>query len=249
MSIVKLPLTGGFETIVDNDIAEKIEGLKLYYYPHKPKHCLYPKIYLNGRLEHLHRIVMNSPEGMHVDHINGDPLDNRRENLRIVNRSQNLLNRRKEPHSKSGYRIVFTSRYGKWRIQFKRSDGYLYCGQYSSRHIAAFFADQILVQNVGYFVQKNFPEKITSHDLLGFLRNTKGRIFRVVFSRRSDGKQREMVCRTGVNCRHNNGTIPFDPSSKNLFSVYDVHKRAYRFIPLENVICIRFAKKNYRVVA
>jgi hypothetical protein len=120
---------------------------------------------------------------------------------------------------------------------------------FQSRHVAAIFADQILVRIVGPFVKKNFSEKITRSCLADFLESTSGRIFRVVFSRRSDGQQREMVCRTGVNSRHAGGTIPFDPSSMNLFSVYDVQKRAYRFIPMENVICIRFAKKNYRVVA
>jgi hypothetical protein len=249
MSTVKLPLTDGNHTIVDDDVADKIRGRKLYYYQHRPNHCLYPKVLLNGKLDHLHRIIMNPPKGMHVDHINGDPLDNRRSNLRIVTRSQNLLNRRKEPHSKSGYRIVFTSRNEKWRIQLKIKQKYYLCGNYRSRHVAGIFADQILVQNVGPFVKRNFPGKISCSCLADFLESTSGRIFRVVFSRRSDGKQREMVCRTGVISRHNNGTIPFDPSSMNLFSVYDVHKKAYRFIPLENVICLRFAKTNYRVVA
>jgi hypothetical protein len=186
---------------------------------------------------------------MYVDHINGNTLDNRRSNLRIVNQTENLLNWRTEPKSKSGYRSVYTTRWSSWRVQLVSYGKILSLGHYKSRHIAAVFADKLLVQRIGPFVKKNYPEKITSLDLSDFLNSTSGKIFRVVFSRRSDGRQREMVCRTGVNSRHNNGTIPFDPSSMNLFSVYDVQKRAYRFIPLESVICIRFAKTNYRVVA
>lgn len=41
----------------------------------------------------LHRQILNAPKGSLVDHINRDPLDNRRCNLRLVNYHQNALNR------------------------------------------------------------------------------------------------------------------------------------------------------------
>lgn len=40
----------------------------------------------------MHRVVVGYYGGLDVDHINRDPLDNRRANLRIVTRSQNILN-------------------------------------------------------------------------------------------------------------------------------------------------------------
>jgi len=43
---------------------------------------------------YMHRIITNCPEDKEVDHINGDSLDNRRKNLRIVTRSENSNNRR-----------------------------------------------------------------------------------------------------------------------------------------------------------
>ncbi len=42
----------------------------------------------------LSRFVMDAKEGELVDHINGDPMDNRRKNLRIVNYRQNSLNKK-----------------------------------------------------------------------------------------------------------------------------------------------------------
>jgi len=51
----------------------------------------------------LHRLIMESPAGMLVDHINRDTLDCRRSNLRIVTKQQNLLNRRFKRVSASGF--------------------------------------------------------------------------------------------------------------------------------------------------
>ena len=41
----------------------------------------------------MHRLIMNNPIGLVVDHINNQTLDNRRENLRIVSQSENMANR------------------------------------------------------------------------------------------------------------------------------------------------------------
>jgi hypothetical protein len=42
----------------------------------------------------LHREIIGCPEGLVVDHINHDPLDNRRVNLRCVTHTENLRNRK-----------------------------------------------------------------------------------------------------------------------------------------------------------
>lgn len=48
---------------------------------------------------------MDAPDGMHVDHINGDGLDNRRENLRVCSPMQNLWNSKKQTNT-SGFKGV-----------------------------------------------------------------------------------------------------------------------------------------------
>lgn len=46
------------------------------------------------RCEKMHRFILNAPVSSQVDHINGDRLDNRRENLRLCSIAENACNRR-----------------------------------------------------------------------------------------------------------------------------------------------------------
>lgn len=48
----------------------------------------------SGRVGYMHRFILGAHKGQDVDHINNNGLDNRRANLRIGNRSQNMQNRR-----------------------------------------------------------------------------------------------------------------------------------------------------------
>ncbi|KKK88282.1 hypothetical protein LCGC14_2744780, partial [marine sediment metagenome] len=50
----------------------------------------------------LHRIIIQAPEGLTVDHKNGDGLDNRRDNLRICTDTQNKANCGVRSHNTSG---------------------------------------------------------------------------------------------------------------------------------------------------
>lgn len=61
----------------------------------------------------LHRFIMNNPEGLVIDHINGDPTDNRKENLRAVTQQVNTLN-----NTKAKY-YGWDSRAKKYQVRIK----------------------------------------------------------------------------------------------------------------------------------
>ena len=49
----------------------------------------------SGAILYMHRLILDAPSGLEVDHRNCDGLDNRRDNLRLATRSQNSANSRK----------------------------------------------------------------------------------------------------------------------------------------------------------
>lgn len=74
----------------------------------------------------LHRWILERKLGRPLskeelcDHVNGDRLDNRRENLRLASKLQNCQNRRKNVDNQSGYKGVgFEKSTGKWRARIR----------------------------------------------------------------------------------------------------------------------------------
>lgn len=107
----EIQLTKGYVTIVDDDIYDWVNGMRW--------HALTTpsgKVYASGAAKHLgngkevslHRVVLatHTYKTMDVDHINGDTLDNRKCNLRLATRSQNLSNQKKKDGTKFQYKGV-----------------------------------------------------------------------------------------------------------------------------------------------
>lgn len=86
------------------------------------------------RKVYLHRLVLDAVPRTLVDHIDGDPLNNTRQNLRLVDYSQNGQNRRgARPDSKSQVRGVYWHKAaGKWAAEVKVRRKRYYLGLFST---------------------------------------------------------------------------------------------------------------------
>lgn len=111
----------------------------------------------------LHRFIMNAQDGMIVDHINGNKLDNRKANLRITTQSENLLNRhkrKKNPTSKYWGVYKHTERRWKtnktsWRIQVL-INGKRHRKSFESEKEAAIYRDKLLEKHNVQYAKYNF---------------------------------------------------------------------------------------------
>lgn len=105
----------------------------------------------------LHREILESPKGVYTDHINGDGLDNRRENLRICTRQQNAQGfQRKQVGTTSKFRGVSRCRGQKWQSHIKANGHKHYLGQFKSEEDAARAYDVAAKELFGEFASPNF---------------------------------------------------------------------------------------------
>ena len=81
----KLKTVTGIEFLVDDDVAERFANSKFELFSGYVCFSGSGSVWRNS----LHRLLCSGP---YVDHINGNTLDNRRENLRSCSQSHNLLN-------------------------------------------------------------------------------------------------------------------------------------------------------------
>ncbi len=147
------------KTLVDDCDRHLLESGKWY---------MHANGYLIGRMpgwespnqQFLHRIIMNPPKGLYVDHINGNRLDNRRDNLRIVTKAQNSMNSLKAHRNKktSKYKGVFWVKQRQCffaKIKINRKN--IYLGFSKCEDEAARIYDAKARELFGEFACLNFP--------------------------------------------------------------------------------------------
>ena len=117
----------------------------------------YRRVKINYQLYAVHRLVWvmhgNDPVPF-VDHINGDVLDNRIENLRAATHSQNCMNRRQRSDNKSGIKGVMRKKdkwYGCVTLNYKVYPA----GYFDRKEDAAAAVDKLRKELHGEFARAN----------------------------------------------------------------------------------------------
>lgn len=158
----KIPLSRGLFAIVDDEDFDRLSAIKWHARPiQKSVSGFYA---VNGRggakptrhgCRYMHREVLNAPLGLHVDHINGDGLDNRRCNLRLATASENCVNR--VAHNPTGFRGVRKSGKNRWSALIQWQGRQRNLGSFSCSEEAAAAYDRAAVSLHGAFAILNFP--------------------------------------------------------------------------------------------
>lgn len=161
---ITLPLTKGYSAIIDDEDAHLA---KFKWCALVTKRTVYAKrrVYhgkIDGRYVYsglsLHRAVMNAPAGTQVDHIDGDGLNCRRSNLRLVTCAQNHANRRADRGNVTGLKGVECIRGGKrWGARIGVHGRVIRLGYFSTAEGAARAYDAAAREHFGEFARLNFP--------------------------------------------------------------------------------------------
>ena len=92
-----------------------------------------------------------------VDHINGDKLDNRKVNLRIITRQQNNMNKSSRKNSTSKYiGVSFYNKTKRWVAEIRVNDKRVYIGSFLNEEDAAKARDIATLEHFGEYGRLNF---------------------------------------------------------------------------------------------
>lgn len=130
--VVFVPLTKGRVATLDEADLRHIHGMA-WTAQEMGRSCYAVHAKTRGLRFLMHRLILGAPEGVEVDHVDGDGLNNRRHNLRLATRRENGSNRRLNVNNKSGYRgVCFRENTQRWQAQIKVAGRTIYLGQFAT---------------------------------------------------------------------------------------------------------------------
>lgn len=107
-NIAYVTLTKGYEAVIDAEDVSLVSENNWTAIPSGNTAYAVRRSILGGKksVRTMHRLIIGDPKGLLVDHINGNGLDNRKENLRTATKSQNMHNATIRKDNKTGYKGV-----------------------------------------------------------------------------------------------------------------------------------------------
>jgi hypothetical protein len=146
----KIGLKTGF-TYIDHDDVEKIQNHRWWLsngYVHGS---------VNNKKVRMSRFLLNYNGNDVIDHINGIKTDNRKNNLRVISRQQNAMNKGSRNGTTSKYiGVSFYNKIKKWVAEIRVNDKKVYIGSFSDEKEAAKARDVAAKMYFGDFARFNF---------------------------------------------------------------------------------------------
>lgn len=158
---IEIPLTQGKVAIIDRDDADLVSG---YSWRASFNNGAWyavttlPPENRRRRTLGMHRLIMGDPDGLLIDHEDGDGLNNRRSNLRECTHSQNRQNIHKTNRGAVPFIGVRLSHKGKFLAEISLGGKKQHIGTYDTAEEAARVRDQKARELYGEFATLNFPD-------------------------------------------------------------------------------------------
>ncbi len=156
----EIPLTKGYVALVDDEDFDLVS--RFTWHAREDHRTVYAgtRMPKDGRLVfmRMHRLILNAPSDMQVDHINHNGLDNTRANLRVCTHAQNQHNLSFKSNNSSGYKGVdWKKDKRKWRAKISLGGNPKHIGYFACPIEAAQAYDRKALELFGDFAALNFP--------------------------------------------------------------------------------------------
>jgi len=149
----QIQLTQGKVALVDDEDYEYLNQWKWHY-----SLGYAVRTFSDKKTIWMHRLILNTPDNLQTDHINGNGLDNQKKNLRACNHSENQRNKKRRADNTSGYIGV------SWRKQNRKWEAYIrvlgvrkHINYFLVKEDAARAYDESARKHFGIFARLNFP--------------------------------------------------------------------------------------------
>lgn len=155
----EVPLTQGYYAYVDPEDFDRVMTRCWQTRRTRVPGKVYAATLIDGHLVFLHRFVLGLPQGVEIDHEDGDGLNCRRSNLRPATDRQQAINRRRKRTSKAPYKgLYWIPRLQRWAVSLRINGRTKSLGTYDDAEEAARVYDAWARELYGEFARLNFPE-------------------------------------------------------------------------------------------
>jgi hypothetical protein len=155
----RLPLSMGLFALVDDEWFEYLNQWKWYARKSHNQNTFYV---LRNKYKpfhvtiFMHNLIMSPPNGLEVDHKDGNGLNNQRQNLRVCTSTKNKFNKGKYRTNKSGYKgVSWYPKYGKWQAQIQANKKKMNLGYFTDKIEAALAYNKAALKHHGEFARLN----------------------------------------------------------------------------------------------
>ena len=157
----EIQLTKGKVTLVDDDDFDFLMQWKWFASLNNGTYYVMRRQWIQGmntsRPVYMHRVIMKTPKGITVDHIDHNSMNNQKYNLRNCTQEENTYNAIHKKGITGFIGVGFDKRRNKFVATIRIKGHRHYLGQYSNPIVAAKIYDRAARKNRGEFAVLNFP--------------------------------------------------------------------------------------------
>ncbi len=156
----EIPLTQGYVALVDDEDYELVADRTWCPAPRDDR--IYSINYKRARGQRrtctlMHRLILDAPRGVRVDHVNGNGLDNRRGNLRFATPGQNTTNARTLRGLSFFKGVSWREERRRWRAYIEHEGRCHHLGYFEREEDAGHAYDEAARKHFGTYAALNFP--------------------------------------------------------------------------------------------